>query len=149
MKRKIVGIPGEIRNAERWVVLTPASTWELTSCGDEAVVETRPAGVQLPAIGEERCSMSHWRSGEPRVWWISTNPLLGPLPQSCERGSNTLRVCLWRSTAKNQKRWRIVRNGTPPKVTLEDGLLAVAVGEGGHRSIDQGRPVTLSEVLDG
>jgi predicted dehydrogenase len=42
-----------------------------------------------------------------------------------------------------------IRNGTPPKITLEDGLLAVAVGEAGHRSIDEGRPVTLSEVLDG
>jgi len=41
-----------------------------------------------------------------------------------------------------------VRNGTPPKVTLEDGLLAVAVGEAGYRSIEEGRPVLMSEVLD-
>jgi predicted dehydrogenase len=40
-----------------------------------------------------------------------------------------------------------IRNGTPPKVTLEDGLMAVAVGEAGHRSIEEGRPVLLSEVL--
>lgn len=40
-----------------------------------------------------------------------------------------------------------IRNGTPPKVTLEEGLMAVAVGEAGHRSIEEGRPVMLSEVL--
>jgi predicted dehydrogenase len=42
-----------------------------------------------------------------------------------------------------------VRDGTPPKVTLEDGMLAVAVGVAAHRSIEQGRPVGLNEVLAG
>lgn len=40
-----------------------------------------------------------------------------------------------------------IRSGTPPKVTLEDGLLAVAVGEAAHLSIDEGRPVMMTEVL--
>ncbi|MCL1693821.1 MAG: Gfo/Idh/MocA family oxidoreductase [Actinomycetia bacterium] len=40
-----------------------------------------------------------------------------------------------------------IRNGTPPKVTLEDGLMSVAVGIAAHRSIDEGRPLYLSEVL--
>ena len=40
-----------------------------------------------------------------------------------------------------------IRNGTPPKVTLEDGLMSVAVGVAAHRSIDEGRPLYLSEVL--
>ena len=40
-----------------------------------------------------------------------------------------------------------IRNGTPPKVTLEEGLLAVAIGEAGHLSIDEGRPVMMTEVL--
>ncbi len=40
-----------------------------------------------------------------------------------------------------------IRNGTPPKVTLEDGLLAVAVGQAAHISIDEGRPVMMTEVL--
>lgn len=40
-----------------------------------------------------------------------------------------------------------IRNGTPPKVTLEDGLLAVAVGQAAQISIDEGRPVMMSEVL--
>jgi myo-inositol 2-dehydrogenase/D-chiro-inositol 1-dehydrogenase len=40
-----------------------------------------------------------------------------------------------------------IRNGTEPRVTLEDGLLAVAVGQAAHLSIDEGRPVMMSEVL--
>jgi predicted dehydrogenase len=37
--------------------------------------------------------------------------------------------------------------GGEPAVTLRDGLLSVAVGEAAHRSIDEGRPVTIDEVL--
>jgi predicted dehydrogenase len=41
-----------------------------------------------------------------------------------------------------------ILNGTPPAVTLRDGLLSVAVGAAAHRSIDLGRPVDLQEVLE-
>ncbi len=41
-----------------------------------------------------------------------------------------------------------VRHGTAPRVTLDDGLWSVAVGVAAHRSIDEGRPVTVAEVLD-
>ncbi len=37
--------------------------------------------------------------------------------------------------------------GTDPEVTLENGLLSVAVGVAAHRSIDEGRAVSLDEVL--
>ncbi len=40
-----------------------------------------------------------------------------------------------------------VRTRSAPAVSLEDGLLSVAMGVAAHRSIDQGRPVTLEEVL--
>ena len=40
-----------------------------------------------------------------------------------------------------------IRDSTPPKVTLEDGLLAVAVGQAAQLSIDEGRPVLMTEVL--
>ena len=40
----------------------------------------------------------------------------------------------------------IVSGGTA-KVTLEDGLLSVAMGVAAHRSIDEGRPVEMSELL--
>jgi predicted dehydrogenase len=40
-----------------------------------------------------------------------------------------------------------VRTGSAPGVSLQDGLLSVAMGVAAHRSIDQGRAVTLDEVL--
>ena len=41
-----------------------------------------------------------------------------------------------------------VRDGGPPAVGVEEGLLAVAVGVAAHRSIDEGRVVAMAEVLD-
>ncbi len=40
-----------------------------------------------------------------------------------------------------------IRNGTKPAIGLAEGLQSVAVGAAAHRSIDEGRPVKLSEVL--
>lgn len=40
-----------------------------------------------------------------------------------------------------------IERGLPANVTLEDGRLAVAVGQAGHLSIAEGRPVMLDEVL--
>ena len=40
-----------------------------------------------------------------------------------------------------------IRTGGEPEVTMEDGLLAVAVGAAAHRSIDEGRPVEVAELL--
>lgn len=40
-----------------------------------------------------------------------------------------------------------IRNGTEALVTLEDGLWSVAMGEAAHRSIDENRPVELSELI--
>jgi len=38
-----------------------------------------------------------------------------------------------------------IMNGTPPAVSADDGLRAVAMGLAAHRSIDEGRPVLMSE----
>ncbi len=40
-----------------------------------------------------------------------------------------------------------IRTGGSPKVTLEEGRMAVAIGVAGHKSIDEGRPVMMDEVL--
>lgn len=40
-----------------------------------------------------------------------------------------------------------IRAGTPPKVTLDEGLMSVAIGVAGQLSIDEGRAVMMSEVL--
>jgi predicted dehydrogenase len=41
-----------------------------------------------------------------------------------------------------------IRSGQAPDVSLQDGLISVAVGAAAHRSIDEARPVELSELLD-
>ena len=41
-----------------------------------------------------------------------------------------------------------VRSGHPAAVGVDDGVLSVAMGVAAHRSIDEGRPVELSELLD-
>lgn len=41
-----------------------------------------------------------------------------------------------------------IRSGGSPEVTLEDGLWAVAMGAAAHRSIELGRPVELSEMME-
>lgn len=40
---------------------------------------------------------------------------------------------------------RAIREGTAPQVSAEDGLKAVAMGLAAHRSIEEGRPVLMSE----
>lgn len=40
-----------------------------------------------------------------------------------------------------------IRNGTPPEITLEEGLRCVATGLAAHRSIETGRAILLSEIL--
>ncbi len=40
-----------------------------------------------------------------------------------------------------------IRTGAPPRVTLRDGMVAVAIGIAAHRSIDEHRVVEMAEVL--
>lgn len=40
-----------------------------------------------------------------------------------------------------------IRSGRGPRVSVEDGLLSVAMGIAGHRSIEEQRPVLMSEIL--
>lgn len=41
---------------------------------------------------------------------------------------------------------RAILGGTEPEVTVDDGVWSVAMGVAAHRSIDEGRPVELSEL---
>jgi hypothetical protein len=41
-----------------------------------------------------------------------------------------------------------IRSGGRPAVNLQDGYWAVAMGAAAHRSIELGRPVELSELMD-
>jgi predicted dehydrogenase len=40
-----------------------------------------------------------------------------------------------------------IRSGAAAEVTVRDGLISVAIGVAAHRSIEEGRPVHMSEVL--
>ena len=51
------------------------------------------------------------------------------------------------SYVEHQRFAAAIRNGTPPEIPLQEGLRAVATGLAGHKSIEQGRVVALSEVL--
>ena len=39
-----------------------------------------------------------------------------------------------------------IRNGTPPEVTVQEGLASVAIGVAAHLSIDEGRPIAMTEL---
>ena len=52
------------------------------------------------------------------------------------------------SFIEHQRFLDVIVNGGSPEVTVEDGLWSVAAGVAAHRSIDEGRPVMLTEVLD-
>lgn len=51
------------------------------------------------------------------------------------------------SFLEHKKFYRAMTEGGEPEVTLEDGLRSVATGIAAHKSIDEGRPVMMSEVL--
>ena len=51
------------------------------------------------------------------------------------------------SMVEHQKLHDIIVDGGEPEVTVHDGLLSVAVGLAAHRSIDEQRPVLMTEIL--
>ena len=51
------------------------------------------------------------------------------------------------SFVEHQRFAAAIRNGTPPEITLHEGLRAVASGLAAHKSIDEGRVVAMNEVL--
>jgi myo-inositol 2-dehydrogenase/D-chiro-inositol 1-dehydrogenase len=51
------------------------------------------------------------------------------------------------SYLEHKKFFTAIREGGKPEVTLEDGLRSVATGLAAHLSIDESRPVLMSEIL--
>ncbi len=78
-------------------------------------------------------------------------------PSGTGRGISTRRV--WDSSIRyagghfgasyveHVKFAQAIRAGTPPEVSLREGLRSVAIGIAAHRSIDTGRRVALDEIL--
>lgn len=102
---------------------------ELIAIGDKAKIEALVPEdiVRIGRRGE------HW-IGEVEEHHIETNvPYLGH-----HHGS---------SYREHVDFLAAIRTGSQPQVSLQEGLMSVAVGVAGQRSIDLGRPVELSEVL--
>jgi predicted dehydrogenase len=51
------------------------------------------------------------------------------------------------SYLEHKKLHNAIMEGGKPEVSLEEGLRSVATGLAAHKSIDEGRPVLMSEVL--
>ena len=51
------------------------------------------------------------------------------------------------ATSNTSTSWQQFDRGSPPAVTLMDGLRSAAIGFAAHRSIDSGLPVLMSELL--
>jgi predicted dehydrogenase len=105
---------------------------ELSVVGDEGKVETAIPGGDL-IVGRRQDGIGRVRREAPRP---STAP--GTLPGGAHHGASYL---------EHVAMAEAIRGGRPAEVTLEDGLWSVAVGQAAHRSIDEGRPVHLQEVL--
>jgi myo-inositol 2-dehydrogenase / D-chiro-inositol 1-dehydrogenase len=50
------------------------------------------------------------------------------------------------SYVEHQKFLQAVQQGLPSQIPLDEGLRAVAVGLAAHRSIDEGRVVSMQEI---
>jgi myo-inositol 2-dehydrogenase / D-chiro-inositol 1-dehydrogenase len=113
----------------------------LVVVGDEGKVESL-----LPSLTLRHGRREDW--GRREVWGQ---------PSGTGKGVATRRV--WDTNIKyagqhfgasyieHQRFAAALRQGTGPEITLAEGLRAVATGLAAHRSIDEGRVVTMSELL--
>ena len=107
-----------------------ANSEEVTVVGDRGKVEALiPEGVLR--IGERG---RHW-IGDVDVELVSTDHVAFA---GLHHGSSYL---------EHEAFLAAIRGGTEPPVTLADGLWSVAMGVAAHRSIDEGRPIVLDEIL--
>ncbi|MDH4170498.1 MAG: Gfo/Idh/MocA family oxidoreductase [Acidimicrobiia bacterium] len=129
----IVDYPGGVRALLDLCMFAEATLHheELSVVGDTGKVE-----AVLP-----QSEFRRGRRGEHWMGQVEVEPVSDPtvLFEGFHHGSSFL---------EHQGFLDAIRTGTEPAVTLDDGLWSVAVGAAAHRSIDEGRPVTLAEVID-
>jgi predicted dehydrogenase len=113
----------------------------ITVVGDEGKLESL-----LPSLTLRHGRREDW--GRREAWGQ---------PSGTGKGVNVRRV--WDTNIKyaghhfgasfieHQRFSAAIRQGRPAEITLEEGLRAVATGIAAHRSIDEGRPVMMNEVL--
>jgi predicted dehydrogenase len=115
------------------------SRWEqeLVATGDAGKVEVHLPGFMEVARGR-RAELVLGSRGEG--WPVEEHPL-GDDPRvgyvGAHRGASYLEHVAF---------CEAIRSGGPAAVTVDDGLWSVAMGAAAHRSIEEGRPVTLAEL---
>ena len=103
---------------------------ELVAVGDRGKVEARlPSGLVLSGLRD-----GEWFS--PQVETASDDRIVHT---GAHHGASYIEHLEFLSA---------IRNGTPPHVSAHDGLMAVAMGVAAQRSIEEGRPVRIVEVLE-
>lgn len=138
----IVEYPGGTRGLLDLCMFAEGSRWEqeISVVGDRGKVEAHlPNFMELArgrapeiVVGDRG---PDWPVREERV---ADDPRIGH--HGGHHGASYLELAAWRDA---------IAAGEPPAVTAADGLRALATGIAAHRSIDEGRPVTIAEVLDG
>jgi myo-inositol 2-dehydrogenase / D-chiro-inositol 1-dehydrogenase len=113
----------------------------VTIVGDQGKLESLlPSGVLRFGL------RSDW--GKREVWGQPSGTAKGvAVRQIRDTNIKYLGQHFGASYIEHQKFAHAVRNGLPPEIGLEEGLRAVATGLAAHKSIDEGRVVSLGEVL--
>lgn len=110
---------------------------ELTAVGDAGKVEVRLPGFMEAARGRRAQLVVGSRADD---WPVDVSDLDDDERvrfQGAHHGASYL---------EHLDFCAAIRSGARPSVTVDDGLWSVAMGAAAHRSIDEGRPVTLDEV---
>ena len=92
------------------------------------------------------------RSSKRKDWGSASEWFAGARGGSTERivldhNAKYLGAHYGASYIEHMKFHRAILDGSPPEVTLQDGITSVATGLAAHKSINEGRPVALSEIL--
>jgi predicted dehydrogenase len=113
----------------------------VTIVGDEGKIESLlPSGILRVGRRED------W--GRREVWGQPSGTGRGvAVRQVRDTNIRYLGQHFGASYVEHERFARAVRDGLPPEIPLAEGLRSVATGLAAHRSIEQGRPVALSEVL--
>ena len=108
---------------------------EITATGDEGKVE---AAIPASTLTIGRRDRSQLRRDPARITTSDIHVDAGILAAGGHHGSTFGELSAFA---------RAARNGLPAEVSPLDGLMAVAMGLAAHRSIKEGRPVSLRELI--
>lgn len=134
----VVDYPGGVRGMLDLCMFAEGSRWEqeLTVVGDTGKVEAHVPGFAEVARGAEPELVIGGRGPD---WPVETRRI------AYEGRVAHVGTHHGASFVELERFCEVIRNGTPPEVTIDDGARSVAVGLAAHRSIDEGRPVELTE----